>query len=92
MGAEMKLVEGWRKWYKFWSVQLGILGALIVSTLTANPTLALDLWGMMPQEFKSLIPPNYMPLIGVVIFFFSMVSKFIVQSNLPKKVTTDDPA
>lgn len=88
----MRLIQGWNKWYKFWSVQLGLLGALIVSTLTAYPTLALDLWAMMPQEFKSLIPPSYMPLIGVVIFFFSMVSKFIVQSNLPKKETPNEPS
>lgn len=87
----MKLIDGWKAWYKFWSVQLGLLGALIVSTLTAYPTLAIDLWAMMPQEFKSLIPPNYMPLIGVAIFFLSMISKFIVQSNIPKKATTNEP-
>ena len=87
----MKLVDGWRKWYKFWSTRLGIIGTAIASVLIASPNLALDLWSNLPAEFKALIPPNYMPMIGVALFIVSMISKFIVQEKLTQEVKKDDP-
>lgn len=88
----MTLIKGWQKWYKFWSIQLGMIGTAITSVLVAYPNLAIDLWAIMPQEFKDLIPASSMPLIGVVIFIVSMASKFVVQSKLHEEDQTNDPS
>lgn len=88
----MKLIEGWRKWYKFWSTRLGVIGATITTALVANPNLAYDLWNGLPSEIKSTIPPQYMPLIGVAIFVVSMVAKFVVQDSLRKEIAQNDNA
>lgn len=88
----MKLVDGWNKFYKYWSIRLGALGAAIVSVLVAFPDIALHAWAALPDDLKSVIPPNYMPLIGVGIFVMSMVAKFIPQNKLHSEIAANDRA
>lgn len=88
----MKLLDGWQKFYKFWSVRLGALGATIASILIAFPEIAINAWAILPADIKSFIPPNYMPLIGVAIFVLSMVAKFIKQPKLQAEIAKDDSA
>lgn len=92
MGTEMKLIEGWQKFYKLWSIRLGALGATIVSILVAFPDVALNAWALMPADLKAFIPPNYMPLIGVAIFVMSMVVKFIPQNKLRAEIKNNEPS
>lgn len=92
MGAEMKLIEGWQKFYKFWSIRLGALGAVIVSVLVAFPDIALNAWVMLPADLKAFIPPNYMPLIGVGIFVLSMLAKFVPQKKLQTEIKNNEDA
>lgn len=88
----MKLIDGWKKWHKFWSTRLGIVGATVTTALITNPNLANDLWTALPSEIKSAIPPQYMPIIGVAIFVVSMVAKFVKQEALHSEVSQDDSA
>jgi len=88
----MKLIEGWKKWHKFWSTRLGVIGTAVTTVLITNPNLANDLWNGLPSEIKSTIPPQYMPLIGIAIFVVSMAAKFIVQDSLRKEIASDDSA
>lgn len=88
----MKLIEGWRKFYKYWSIQLGAAGVVVTSVLISSPTIAIEAWTALPSDLKSFIPPNYMPFIGVGIFVLSMIAKFIVQSKLHTGTTKNDNA
>jgi len=92
MGAKMKLMDGWQKFYKYWSVRLGALGAAVASVLIAFPDIALNAWAILPDDLKAFIPPNYMPLIGVAIFVLSMVAKFIPQPKLRAEIQNNDSA
>lgn len=87
---KIELIAGWNKWYKFWSTRLGLVGTAIASLLIAYPNLALDLWSALPQEIKALIPPSYMPFIGVIMFVVSLASKFVVQDKLRKEIENND--
>jgi hypothetical protein len=78
----MRLIDDWKDAWKFWSVQLGILGTVLTSVLLASPDAALMAWGAFPDEFKQFIPPHWMPFIGVGIFACSMVARVIQQQKL----------
>lgn len=88
----MKLIEGWQKFYKFWSVQLGAVGAAITGVLITNPGVASDIWNMLPVEVKSAIPPSYLPLIGVAISVVGIAAKFVIQRKLTEEVKRDAKA
>lgn len=73
-----------RSVFKTYSLWLGVLGTALTGFLASFPQYALDVWNAMPQEFKSWIPPQYMPAVGSFFFVLSMVSKFIAQKKLTK--------
>lgn len=74
-----------RRIWKTYSLWLGVIGTAITGFLASFPQYALDIWNAMPQEFKSWIPPQYMPAVGSFFFVMSMVSKFIAQKRLERK-------
>lgn len=83
----MKLIFNWKQFWKFWSVQLGILGSAIAGVFISFPDVALSTWEAMPDEIKLLIPQQYMPLIGVAVFVLSLLSRLVKQNNLDVKET-----
>ena len=82
---KLELIEDWRKFWRFWSVRLGIIGSAITGVLIAFPDVALSAWAMMPADLKSAIPERYMPLIGVGIFVASLIARAIKQTKLEQK-------
>lgn len=84
-----ELIEDWRNWWRFWSVRLAAVGTAITSLLVAFPDAALAAWAILPHELKSSIPPQYMPLIGVVVFALSIVARLVKQKTLNKGPTDE---
>lgn len=80
-----ELIEDWRDFWRFWSVRLAAVGTAITGLLVAFPDAALAAWAILPHELKSSIPPQYMPLIGVVVFALSIVARLIRQDSLRDK-------
>lgn len=80
-----ELIEDWRECWRFWSVRLAAVGTAITGLLVAFPDAALAAWAVMPVEFKDAIPPQYMPLVGVVVFALSIVARLIRQDSLRGK-------
>lgn len=78
----MKLIDDWKNGLKFWSVRLGVIGTIVASIFIAVPDAAIFAWNLLPLEFKSAIPERYMPMIGVSVFFLSMIARFIKQTKL----------
>ena len=81
----MKLIDNWKEAWKFWSVQLGVLGTVVTSVLLASPDAAMVAWNTFPEEFKQFIPPHWMPFIGVGIFACSMIARVIAQQKLHRE-------
>lgn len=81
----MKLIDNWKEAWKFWSVQLGVLGTVVTSVLLASPDAAMVAWNTFPEEFKQFIPPHWMPFIGVGIFACSMGARVIAQQKLRRE-------
>jgi len=82
----IQFVEAAKVWWKLWSIRLGALGSAVVSLLIVFPDKALEMWAMMPEQFKSFIPPEYMPLVGVVIYVLGMVARLVRQRKLDKEL------
>lgn len=84
----IKPIDNIRNFFKFASVQLGIIGTTVTAFLIAMPGYALEIWAIMPIEFKSAVPPRFMPLIGVGIYVCAIIARGIKQNGL--KPTNED--
>lgn len=78
---KLELIEDWHLFWRFWSVQLGIVGTAITGIMVAFPDVALYAWNLLPSDLKSAIPEQYTALIGVAIFALSMVARVVKQSK-----------
>lgn len=78
----MQLIHNWRKAWRFWSVQLGLIGSAVVGVFILVPDAAVTMWAMLPAEFKKAIPAEYMPLIGVGLYVAGTVARVIKQKRL----------
>lgn len=83
---KISLVPGWQKFYKFWSVQLGVLGTFLTGLFVTTPEAALFVWNNLPQDLKDTIPPSWTALIGPIIFLLSIVARLITQQKLKAEV------
>lgn len=79
----MKLIPDWRAAWRFWSVQLGLIGTALAGIFIAFPDAALYAWALLPQDLKSFVPARFMPLIGVAVFVTSLIARIVKQKNLP---------
>ena len=82
----IQFVDAAKVWWKLWSIRLGAIGSAVVSILIIFPDKALEMWALMPEQFKSFIPPDYMPLVGVIIYMLGMFARFVKQRKLDKEL------
>jgi len=82
---KLKLVEGWQKAFKMWSVLVSSLGALIMGVFTIWPESAFIVWQSMPEEAKAAIPQNMVSAIALFLFVMSAIARLLKQKNLPEK-------
>lgn len=83
--TKIKLIANWRSFWRFWSIQLGVIGSAVTGILVAFPDLALETWQTLPEELKQTIPEHYTPLIGVVVFVLSLIARMLKQAKLETK-------
>jgi hypothetical protein len=78
----MKLIEGWRKAYKFKSLQLGVIGTAITTVFLAAPEAALHAWALMPEDVKTRLPPDVIKFLGVFILGSSFIARIVKQPKI----------
>ncbi len=87
----VRLIDGWRKAGKFWSIRLGVVGSALTSVFILWPESALYFWGAMPDEVKAWIPEQFIPMIGVSIFVMSMFARVVKQQKLESEPNDEQP-
>lgn len=93
MGATMKFIEDWhKKIWRFWTVRIQIIAAIIPSLMFVDPQILLGAWNMMPSPVRDLLPDSMFRAIGIILFvlnILTILARPIAQKKLEK---TDDPA
>jgi hypothetical protein len=79
---KVEFIDDIRDAYKFWSVRIMALGAVVISYLSFFPVDALWLWAYMPAEVKAFIPDNIANILAVLIFLISILARVIKQDNV----------
>lgn len=81
---KLRLIQGWRDWWRLWSIRLNALGLAILGYVQIDPVGALAVWNMMPADVRRALPPNILTIIGLTFFALSMISRLVVQPKLEK--------
>lgn len=79
---KLKLIEGWKKAFKMWSILLSSLGAFVMGVFTMWPESAYIVWQSMPEDARSAIPQNMVSSIAMFLFLMSAIARLLKQKNL----------
>lgn len=77
----LKLVDDWRRAWRWWSVRLNILGTTLLAWFLAVPDVARDLWAALPDDLKAELPPRAAYLIPLLILFAANVARVLKQGK-----------
>lgn len=88
---KIELIDGWRNWYKLWSVRLMAIGTLIAGWFLNAPDAVIQIWLMLPEDLKAAIPPEYVKWIPIIILGSGTLARVVKQNKL-QKVNTDESA
>ncbi|WP_312212347.1 hypothetical protein [Pseudescherichia sp.] len=80
--TKMEFVSHARILFKAWSVWLSTAGATLMVFLMSAPDTLLSAWNSLPDEIKSLIPPQWLSYIGPGLVMLGVASQFIRQRKL----------
>ena len=67
----MKLINEWRKIYKYISVQIPALNVAFLAT-----------WALLPQKFQDALPVTWVIAIAIVLLVAGVVGRMIAQPGL----------
>lgn len=76
----MKLITGWRRAWRLWSVRVPAIGATIFGLLLAAPDFLLSIWNSLPAEIQELIPNR--TGFALVITGASMIARVVRQKGV----------
>lgn len=79
----MTLIDEWRECLKHaWSLRLVALGFVWQFMAFLNDSGALNVWNMMPQGAREIMPPWANHAISAVLFGSAFIARFIPQKKL----------
>lgn len=88
---KFQLIENWRVWYKLWSVRLTAIGTVLAGWFMASPDAFLNVWLMLPQELKDVLPPDVVKFIPIFLLVVGTFARVVKQNKLPQVNSDDSP-
>ncbi|KTW00458.1 hypothetical protein [Sphingomonas sanguinis] len=76
----MRLIPNWRQSWRWWSVRVSALGAMIFAFLLAAPDQALAIWQALPADVQAMIPNA--KEIGLVLTIAVLVARNVRQKEV----------
>jgi hypothetical protein len=76
-----RLIDDWRRSWRFWSVRLSFVGLAWSFVGAAFPGFALDAWNALPDELRSLMPQHIARIIATIIFAAAMAARLFKQKD-----------
>ncbi|WP_338562973.1 hypothetical protein [Erwinia sp. E_sp_B04_7] len=80
--SSMEFVHHAKLLFKTWSVWLASLGSVLGAWVQSFPDSAMRAWQLLPADVKSVIPPNYLGLIGAFMVAMAVMAQFVRQRPL----------
>ena len=80
--SSVEFVHHARLLFKTWSVWLASAGSLISAWVQSFPDSAMRAWQLLPPDAKSVIPPNYLGMIGAFMVAMAVMAQFVRQRPL----------
>lgn len=72
------LIEEWRSAWRWWSVRIAGIAAIVAGVLTASPSLVLGLIGMLPQgPWRTVMAVG----VGTVVFVIPTLARIVKQKG-----------
>lgn len=77
------LVADARDWWRWWSLRLMALAAIIQSMTFWPPELTLMLWNMVPEDLRWLLPPVAVHAISLLLLIAAIAGRMVKQPRSP---------
>ncbi len=77
----LQFVSHARLLFKTWSVWLASLGSMLSAWVQSFPSSALDAWNTLPEDVKSILPHNYLGLIGAFMVAMGLLRNLFVKKH-----------
>jgi len=78
----LQFVSHARLLFKTWSVWLASMGSMLSAWAQSFPSAAVDAWNVLPEDVKSILPHNYLGLVGAFMVAMGVIAQFVRQKNL----------
>lgn len=78
----LQFVSHARLLFRTWSVWLASLGSILSAWVQSFPLSALEAWNTLPDDVKSILPHNYLGLVGAFMVAMGVIAQFVRQKNL----------
>ncbi|MBE5251131.1 MAG: hypothetical protein QRY16_14105 [Enterobacterales bacterium endosymbiont of Blomia tropicalis] len=78
----LQFVSHARLLFRTWSVWLASLGSILSAWVQSFPSSALEAWNTLPEDVKSILPHNYLGLVGAFMVAMGVIAQFVRQKNL----------
>jgi len=70
---KLKLVDDWREWWRWASIQLGAIVAAFVGLMVADPNLVPAMVDMLPDDIRIVLAPFTSLIVFLVILGFRIL-------------------
>lgn len=80
----MKLIEGWKYSYLYWSVRIQLICVAIAGFFVFDPGAILWVWKSMPAPIKAFLPDTFEDSVSVVLFILSLIAAMARNVRQPK--------
>ena len=74
-----RLIDDAGRWWRFWSMRLAILGALLESFARWFPDQVRDAWTWLPDDMRALLPGWLTRSVPLALFVAVIVARLVPQ-------------
>lgn len=79
--SRLRMIDDWRRWHRFWSTRLNIIGSTLIAIYMTWPGVVLEVWNFLPSELKELMPPRLMLGLALIFFLAATGARVIKQKS-----------
>ena len=76
-----RLIDDWRRSWRFWSMRLSLIGALLSAVGAVFPGAILEAWNALPPDLRVLIPQRAVQIIAASLFVGTMAARLCKQRD-----------